>query len=162
MGNKDKSAVIIIRFNNSQRTMVNLLERKIQQMKDHLHNVEILRENDVIKRVVGNTFEALELVNGEVYDSLRDESKKVLITLTDGMHRDLAIWSDQILSEARQKYRPMIAIGLGSDVDEQTLASFASHEDKIFVDVTASRLNEITNAVLAEVEFELDEGDVFF
>ena len=47
----------------------------------------------------------------------------------------------------------MIAIGLGSDVDAKSLGPFASHEDKIFIDVTADRLNEITQAVLAEVEF---------
>jgi hypothetical protein len=145
-----RSAIVVIRFNQSRHTMAAMLENKINEMK------AVLQEDAVVQHIVSDPFEALEFANNNVYNKLRHGSKRVLITITDGTHRDMNDVSDanvQILADTMTKYPVMIAIGLGSDVDAKSLAPFASHEDKIFVDVTAEQLMDITQAVLAEVEF---------
>jgi hypothetical protein len=148
-----ESCIVIIRFNHSRHTMASILEQRIDRMKQEL------MEDAIVQHVVSDTFEALDYANSVVYNNLRHGSKRVLITITDGSHREfnesghVSDANAAVLANTMAKYPVMIAIGLGSDVDAKQLSAFASHDDKVFVDVTANRLDEITLAVLAEVEF---------
>ena len=83
--------------------MASLLQRKINEMK------EALQEEAVVDHIVSDTFEALQYANSQVYNNLRHGSKRVLITITDGMHRDfdgsVSEENAAVLTETMTKYR---------------------------------------------------------
>ena len=97
-----RSAIVVIRFNQSRHTMAAMLESKINEMK------AVLQEDAVVQHIVSDPFEALEFANNNVYNNLRHGSKRVLITITDGTHRDMKDVSNanvKILTETMTKYR---------------------------------------------------------
>ena len=82
--------------------MAAMLESKINEMK------AVLQEDAVVQHIVSDPFEALEFANNNVYNNLRHGSKRVLITITDGTHRDMEDVSNanvKILTETMTKYR---------------------------------------------------------
>jgi len=69
------------------------------------------------------TYRALAFVNQNVYPTLRRNSYKILITMTDGDASEDR--NQEAIDQAHQNFNMMIAVGVGRKVDEEELRDFS-------------------------------------
>ena len=127
--------VSVVQYSEISKTHV------LQEVR--INSSEIESEIQGIKQMqMGtNTYRALDFVNTNVYPSLRKNSYKILITMTDGDARDRR--NNQVISQARKNFNRTVAVGVGQQINLTQLQDFSS-TNHIF---TVQNFGELKNII---------------
>jgi len=122
-----ESMAIVIRFKSyNSDQFKNFLNRKVQEM-EHKTGFTV-----IIKYLTDDnqdSYDALNYVVQTYAPELRHNSNKILISLTDGLYRTQSVKSASqkaaIMSNAHSAFNTMIAVGYGSNMNQQELKNWA-------------------------------------
>lgn len=154
-----ESMIIVIRFQTYPSESVNRLMQRRKEALARATGVET-----VIETMDGqDSYDALSLINNDYYGSLRKKSKKVLISLTDGLYRNKAFKSklekESILETTMDNFDAVIAVGYGSSVNEDEILEWSKEiegMDSAFLLDDVEQLEEVTGVILEGVTFALN------
>lgn len=122
-----ESMAIVIRFKSyNSDQFKNFLNRKVQEMEHKTGFTVILK---FLTDDNQDSYDALSYVSQNHAAALRHNSNKVLISLTDGLYRTQSVKSASqkaaIMSQAHSAFNTMIAVGYGSNMNQQELKNWA-------------------------------------
>jgi len=154
-----ESMVIVIRFESYEsQTMSRLVEMRRQQMEKATGVTVVVEQLDGT-----DSYDALNDVNMVYYVQLRQQAKKVFISLTDGMYRSRSsAKSDSakaaVVKETLRLFDAVFALGYGSSVDEEELAFWTDENanyDSAFLMESVDQLSELTDALIESMNVAL-------
>ena len=97
-------------------------------MKNQIDNIQQMNGGT-------NTYTGLNFVNTVVFPNLiklRNDSHKILITMTDG-EANRFDRNNAAVRVARENFDTLVAVGVGRDVERSNLVDFSSSPDHVFL-----------------------------
>ncbi|CAK8696689.1 unnamed protein product [Clavelina lepadiformis] len=117
-----------------------MVEHSSDEIADVVHSIHQMRSGT-------KSYSALRFVNNNLYPDLRENSFKILITMTDG---DASEDKDiEAIQQARSNFNMMIAAGVGEKVNNDTLEDFSSSQDYI---INVNNFVELKSTISSIVE----------
>ena len=101
------------------------------------------------------TYRALDFVNRNVYPTLRSESYKILITMTDGDASEDR--NAEAIEQALNNFDMMVAVGVGRKIDEEELLDFSS-SNFVFTVENFNALEGIISTIIERICTDIGEA----
>ena len=123
-----------------------LVTKNSAQVKNQMDNIQQMNGGT-------NTYTGLNFVNTVVFPNLtklRNDSHKILITMTDG-EANRADRNDTTVREARKNFDTMVAVGVGGNVVESSMVDFSSSPDHVFLLENFDELKKIIANITKKV-----------
>lgn len=148
-----KLQVDVVQFSENVRDEVHqIIQRSSDEIRSAVDAIQLMRSGT-------KTFTGLRYVNSDVTPNTRDGSYKILITMSDGeTYED---HDQQAIDTARANYDLMLAVGIGSKIEQDKLRDFTKRSDPISVNKFAA-LSGIIDKIVDESCKNIEAGNRSF
>ena len=155
----DKSPLVltVVQFSTSPWLELGpfFVTKNSSQVKNQIDNIQQMNAGT-------NTYTGLNFVNTVVFPNLtklRNDSHKILITMTDG-EANRADRNYTVVREARKNFDTMVALGVGGNVVKSSLVDFSSSPNHVFLLHNFDELKKIIANITKKVCLEIpDKND---